>query len=450
MEESNKKLVVKSNSLNAITLYKTPVELKIFSKLITEIRNRPDLDIYRLPTKELIEDINFFRDGYTKLKEIAYRMFGVIEKPVKKGFSLSVIFTNIETDEIGYLSFKINTDIRPYLLELTSNFTSYYLENVARLKSSYSIRIYELLKQYQKKDLSGGWWKITIKELRKILKIEEIKYTRYNDFKRKVIIQAQKELEEKTDIKFTFEEHKVGRKIEKLTFHISKNKNAPKINKTKEKDLVPKNEDNELYNSLYTELGLDENFIEEIFSKYDDEKIEKNLQYTLKEIEKGTKIPSIGGYFRTALKVDYANQKMVLEMKKAEEEKMRKEIEENLRKVEEEKIKQKATLENLLKEFSALKDKTVIAYMHENIENIRDFIPSFIENRKSILKSARVDVEDFESVKDAINNNHLIGMFFRNFIAEEVLDESYTKFDLFARTRGVEVIKEFDEWIIIN
>ncbi|BDR68557.1 hypothetical protein K144316041_p10600 (plasmid) [Clostridium tetani] len=50
-------------------------------------------------------------------------------------------------------------------------------------------------------------------------------YNVYANLKNKVILQAQKELNEKTDIKFTFEEIKTGRKVTSIKFYIVCNKN---------------------------------------------------------------------------------------------------------------------------------------------------------------------------------------------------------------------------------
>ena len=59
------------------------------------------------------------------------------------------------------------------------------------MKSKYSPRIYEILKCNEFK--KQGYIEIDIDELRKLLRCEEI-YPFYADFKRRVIIRAQKEL----------------------------------------------------------------------------------------------------------------------------------------------------------------------------------------------------------------------------------------------------------------
>ena len=126
----------------------------------------------------------------------------------------------------------------PYLLELKEQFTTYYLANIMSLKSTYSIRIFELLKQYEKL----GKRKIELENLRQLVGTTEIDqngeiikedYPLYGHFKSRVILTAQKELKQKTDILFNFKEIKQGRKVIAIEFEILENtKNKKKIQNT--------------------------------------------------------------------------------------------------------------------------------------------------------------------------------------------------------------------------
>jgi len=110
-------------------------------------------------------------------------------------------------------------ELLPYLLELKGYFTEYKLWNAIRLKSAYSIRIYELLKQYEK----IGRREIELDQLKEILSIPKTAYKLYADFKRKIILLAQKEINGNTDIKFEFEENKWSRQVHSITFNIYQN-----------------------------------------------------------------------------------------------------------------------------------------------------------------------------------------------------------------------------------
>jgi plasmid replication initiation protein len=118
----------------------------------------------------------------------------------------------------GFVDVSFDPDLKPFLLHLKGKFTTYKLENVMQLKSSYSIRIYELMKQYQ----NIGKRVLAIEALKTMLGIEAGEYQRYNHFKEKVILVAYREINEKTDINFDFKEIKLSRKVNELEFTITK------------------------------------------------------------------------------------------------------------------------------------------------------------------------------------------------------------------------------------
>ena len=121
----------------------------------------------------------------------------------------------------GMVTLKFNPDLKPYMLQLKEQFTQYQLANILKMKSKYSPRIYEILKCNEFKN--QGFIEIEVDELRKLLRTENI-YHQYQDFKRKIIMHTQKELNKKTDINFDFEEIKTGRKVTSLKFYIHANK----------------------------------------------------------------------------------------------------------------------------------------------------------------------------------------------------------------------------------
>lgn len=120
----------------------------------------------------------------------------------------------------GEVELKFSSYLKPYMLKLNSMFTQYKLANILNMKSKYSPRIYEILKcnEYKKQ----GYIDIEVEELRNLLKADNI-YPLYADFKRKIIIQTQKELKKISDISFDFEEIKTGRKVTTIRFFIHKN-----------------------------------------------------------------------------------------------------------------------------------------------------------------------------------------------------------------------------------
>ncbi|MBL7815599.1 MAG: replication initiation protein [Saprospiraceae bacterium] len=68
------------------------------------------------------------------------------------------------------------------------------------------------MKQYEK----IGKRRFKIDDLRLILGLTQGEYPLYANFKQKVILKAQKDLETTTNIKFSFDEEKQGKKIDAI------------------------------------------------------------------------------------------------------------------------------------------------------------------------------------------------------------------------------------------
>jgi hypothetical protein len=122
----------------------------------------------------------------------------------------------------GIVSLRFDPAMKPFLLELKTHFTSIELSDSMKFRSIYSIRIYELLKQYE----NIGERTLGVDEIRKACGISN-KLKKYSAFKEKVLLMAQKEINANFDIKFIFQELKTVRKITSIRFKISKNTNKP-------------------------------------------------------------------------------------------------------------------------------------------------------------------------------------------------------------------------------
>jgi len=178
-------------------------------------------------------------------------------------------FREIEYNN-GILTIEFEERLKPYLLNLKSNFTKYSLKNILYMKSNYSMRIYQLLKQYQK----IGKRKLKVEVLRNILKVPE-SYT-YNNFKKKVILKAKEEMEIHSDIQFFFKEIKFGKKIIEIEFII----------KTKIENIDKK--DNPWYYSKYYGISIFSNGIK--FNNIKDIKEKNNILFITFENNEGIQV----------------------------------------------------------------------------------------------------------------------------------------------------------------
>ena len=83
----------------------------------------------------------------------------------------------------GYVEYEIAPKLKPYLLDLRSGYTSYRLAELAKLKSQYSQRLYDLLRQYlTEKETKTCWRQDDLKALRDYLGLQK-KYPRFNSFR---------------------------------------------------------------------------------------------------------------------------------------------------------------------------------------------------------------------------------------------------------------------------
>ena len=157
---------------------------------------------------------------YTDLKDIAKRLNKEpIEIPFENGKVLNAFFLSSYLLDIpnGEITFTVSPDLVPHLTALKGNFTSYELKYIPRLTSVYAIRLYEFFNQYKKL----GHRKFDVEDFKRKVGAPQ-SYT-YNDLKKRVIVPAQIQLRENTNLAFKFEEIKTGRSVTSLQFLIFSN-----------------------------------------------------------------------------------------------------------------------------------------------------------------------------------------------------------------------------------
>lgn len=231
-------IIKKSNGLIEASYKLTLNEQKIIMLLASSISMEDEeFKSYKFKVKDFINLTGNVGQGkYTEIKEIAKRLMQKVfeirmgNKHILVSWLSSVTYHEGE----GVIELRFDPWLKPFLLQLQSHFTKYMLRNVSRLKSSYSIRIYELCKQYE----NIGYRVFEIEKLRYILGIEPEQYPKYANFKQRVILQAQSELKDYTDIWFDFIEIKKGRKVDQIRFIIHSSKNE-----LSQKEITPLRED---------------------------------------------------------------------------------------------------------------------------------------------------------------------------------------------------------------
>lgn len=216
-------IVRKANDLVSAK-YKLTLEEQRFIRYLISLIDKNDTDFkeYNITVQEFYEfsgfpnDGNFYRHFRNMSDSLLQKRIDLIENNVIT--HMCWLAQTKYFKHSGKISVQFAPALKPYLLQLKGNFTTYDLNNVRSLRSNFSIRIYELLKQYQKLNKRT----FDVDELKALLGVEK-NYTRYAEFKRDVIQRAQRELLAKCDISFDFREIKDSRKVTKLEFTIYQN-----------------------------------------------------------------------------------------------------------------------------------------------------------------------------------------------------------------------------------
>lgn len=228
-------LVVKSNRLNTAIQNLSLSEVRIIQLAIVDARetgegittDKPLLisaaryaEAFNVTLQTAYEAIV---DAEKNLFERRFSFLDEYDEPVKsrwiqrskhvKGMaSISIIFTYDVVNEIvridGFEKF----------------FTSYMLEQTASMKSTYSVRLYELLIQWKSTKNTPVF---ELKRFREQLGINDEEYTRMDNFKKRILDSSIEEINEKSDIKVSYEQVKKGRTITGFKFKILA-KNKPK------------------------------------------------------------------------------------------------------------------------------------------------------------------------------------------------------------------------------
>ena len=209
--------VVKHNSLvNAKGKYQYSVnQLKLICHLIANIKpNEEDFTTKQVSLKELgfVDENNYnytyFKDEFVRLLEMPFQIPGT-----KKWVNW---FSCLEYDT-GVLNYSFDERLKPFLLNLKENFTSYYLSNVMNLKSNYAILTFELLAQAR----NQGYRNITIKEYRELLKIPD---SYLNADILRLLKKVQKEIRDRTNLQFDFTMKKMAKAFHSINFVVKNNK----------------------------------------------------------------------------------------------------------------------------------------------------------------------------------------------------------------------------------
>ena len=161
-------------------------------------------EVYEISVREFCQVCNIDPDSRQNIEDAKQTMQAIANRSVwfTRGNKVTLIrwLKRVELNKDTQLfEIEFSDDILPYLYNLRTRYVQYSLENILTMKSRYGMRLYELLKSYEKlgRDIS-----FSVDELRQRLGAEN--YTKYPDFKRRVLDTAMKDINEYSDIEASY------------------------------------------------------------------------------------------------------------------------------------------------------------------------------------------------------------------------------------------------------
>ena len=349
---SDKSLVVQHNKIIEAR-YKLSIGEQRLVKLLVSMIEADDEDFkkYRIHVTELANLLDIKRkDFYAAVKLATKKLIGNVltfemnDETIQTSWLASAHYYKGN----GVVDLQFSPVLKPFLLQLKSHFTSYELGNVIHLKRTYSIRLYELLKQYEK----IGRRRFTVENLRNVLMVDSSQYKLFQDFKRYILIAAQEELREKTDIDFDIIEERKWKTCVAIEFIIKPKTRSHNVSSndepTKNTDTQKENPKNTLVVipvtnkpsaalvDLLVQVGVSQKTAETLVKEHQEEQIQAAIAYTQAQQKEG-KVKNPGGFVIEAIRNGYRDSHA--EERKRKEESARAEANKESRRKEWERIK---------------------------------------------------------------------------------------------------------------
>ena len=120
----------------------------------------------------------------------------------------------------GYVTFFVHEDIIRIIAAIEHGYRQFDFNIAFKLKSSYSMRFYEMFSRQDKGD-NNGYVTKTIEELKELFGLTD-KYENNTMFIKRIVETAKKELDENANFSFTYKVQKslTSKKLDEIQFHV--------------------------------------------------------------------------------------------------------------------------------------------------------------------------------------------------------------------------------------
>lgn len=193
-------------------------EIDIVLTLLTAIHKEDkDFKDYTFTVKDLEAKTERSWNSAQLRDTVKSLMSKPLDIPKEKGWTIINWFSFFDYED-GLITCRFDKKLKPYLLDIKGRWVLSDIRHILPMKSSYSKRIYLMLKEYAK----FGVRKFEVVELQDVLKVPK-SFMVYSEFKKKVLLRAVADINKFTDLEIELAEKKSGRKVKWITFHIKKN-----------------------------------------------------------------------------------------------------------------------------------------------------------------------------------------------------------------------------------
>lgn len=299
----NNELVIQHNNLVEARYRLSLQEKRLMLFLMSRIKHNDDsfrkieISISELANIMEFDIKNMYRDMAKVTKSMVGRVLSIRNLDENSLLQLPWIASAKYFYRHGIIKFQISEELAPYLLKMKNQFTVIRLSDLMKFKSIYSLRIYELLKQYE----SIGVRKIDLDQLRLSCGIPENRLNLIANFRMKVLDIAKREINEKSDIFIEFYFVKRARKFVGIEFHIKRNQDYFNEEKYKTKLLKREFETRSRLIETIEDFGFSNKVIMKMISDLSDIEIEDAVRSVKNQVERGT-VLNTKAMLRTALK----------------------------------------------------------------------------------------------------------------------------------------------------
>ena len=223
------KLVVqKSNPLKSLSeTGMTLTEFKILDAYLSRIDTHDEEKRFVRFEKGELEHIlgvdRIRKDDLDARLDGLFRVVTIRDKHKNKGFTKIALFEKAEAKQDDDGLWQVDLACTPSAMEYIFNievmgYLPYMLKNIVELTSRYSYVLYLYLESRRRGKLSKTWT-ISLDDLKEMLRCTADSYSVYKEFNDKILKKCHKELNEKTNLHFSYEPiRSKGRKVTDIRF----------------------------------------------------------------------------------------------------------------------------------------------------------------------------------------------------------------------------------------